>query len=239
MPGKRPIELGGPPTRPAAPPAPIQKPIEAPASRELRPIDLSFDALGNGAKQRATERPNRDEALEQLLGPASEAPARPGRRRSLSELRAEAERRADAEENVRLGRAHPVLFDFLRNARDRLTPDATRIAESLPLGAAETTKGWARGYLKGVTDAHRGAFAPTRAPEDTVGGPRPDVLGAYNEAERQAASGAEERTAEVCLGVAPNHSVVATLRRSSGNAALDRLAVDSFEAAGRRATGDT
>ena len=193
---------------------------------------MSFDALGEGAKRRAAERPNPDETLDQLLGPTPEAPARPGRRRPLGEARTEAERRADAEENVRVGRAHPLLFDFLRNARELLTPEATRIAESLPLGAAETTKGWARGYLKGVADAHRGTLASPRTPEETIGGPRPDVLGAYNEAERQAASGAEERTAEVCLGVAPSHAVVATLRRSSGNAALDRLAVDSFEAAG-------
>ena len=86
--------------------------------------------------------------------------------------------------------------------------------------------------MKGVADAHRGAFAPPRAPDDRWAGPRPDVLGAYNEAGRQAESGAEQRSAEVCLGVAPNHAVVTTLRRSSGNAALDRLAVDSFEAAG-------
>lgn len=204
-----------------------------PAPREARPIDLSFDALGDGAKQRAAvERANPDESFDRLLGPVPETPARPGRRRPLGELRAEAERRADAEENVRVGRAHPLLFDFLRQARDRLTPEATRIAESLPLGAAETTKGWARGYLKGVADAHRGAFAAPSAAGEAVGGPRPDLLGGYDEAARQAESGAEQRSAEICLGVAPNHAVVTTLRRSSGNAALDRLAVDSFDAAG-------
>jgi hypothetical protein len=58
------------------------------------------------------------------------------------------------------------------------------------------------------------------------------VLGGYNEAAHQAESGAEQRSAEICLGVAPNHAVVATLRRSSGNAALDRLAVESFQSAG-------
>ena len=231
-PSDRRVEAGGTPTQPASPAAPLPKPVASPSSPEAPPIDLSFDALGEGAKRRAAERPNPDEALDQLLGPAPEAPARPGRRRPLGEARAEAERRADAEENVRVGRAHPLLFDLLRHARERLTLEATRIAESLPLGAAETTKGWARGYLKGVADAHRAPFASPRAPDATFGGPHPDVLGAYNEAQRQAASGAEERTAEVCLGVAPNHAVVATLRRSSGNAALDRLAVDSFEAAG-------
>ena len=114
---------------------------------------------------------------------------------------------------------------------NRLTPEATRIAERLPLGAAETTKGWARGYLKSVADAHRGLGAPLRAPDESVGGPHPDVLGAYNEADRQAEEGAEQRAAEVCLGVAPNHAAVVTLRRSSGNAALDRLALDSFRSA--------
>ena len=134
--------------------------------------------------------------------------------------------------NARAGRADPLLFDLLRNARDRLTPEATHIAESLPLGAAETTKGWARGYLRRVADAHNGQLAPPASADEPVGGPRPDVLGAFNEAGRQAESGAEQRAAEVCLGVAPNHDLVVTLRRSSGNAALDRLAVDSFHRAG-------
>ena len=192
------------------------------------PIDLSFDALGDGAKQRVATLPIPGEDLERLLVPVPESTAR---RKSLDEARAEAERRADAEENVRVGRADPLLFDYLRDARKRLTPEATRIAEALPLGPAETTKGWARGYLQGVADAHAGLFAPLRPPDETVGGPRPDLLGGYDEANRQAKSGAEQRTAEVCLGVAPNHIVVVTLRRSSGNAALDRLAESAFQSA--------
>ena len=173
-PGKRPIESGETATPPARPrPRRRNRSRLRRRPRRRRSI-LSFDALADGAKQRATARPNPDEALEQLLGPAPEAPARPGRRRPLSELRAEAERRADAEENVRAGRAHPLLFDFLRNARDRLTPEATRIAESLPLGAAETTKGWARGYLKGVADAHHGAVrAAARRPTTRWAAPAP------------------------------------------------------------------
>ena len=230
-PGKRAIASGETAPLPAAPPS---KPVEGPSSLQSPqpPIDLSFDALGDRAKKRATATPQVDDALEGLLVPTLEGPARPARRKPVGELRAEAERRAEAVANVRAGRAHPLLFDFLRNARDLMTPEATRIAEALPLGVAETTKGWARGYLKGVTDAHDGQFAPTPGPEDTTGGPRPDVLGGYNEAARQAESGAEQRSAEVCLGVAPNHAVVATLRQSSGNAALDRLALASFQSAG-------
>jgi hypothetical protein len=64
--------------------------------------------------------------------------------------------------------------------------------------------------------------------EDQIGGLRPDVLGAYNEAEAQAAAGAARRVAQLCLGIAPNHPVVVTLRRSSGNTRLDDLALDSF-----------
>jgi hypothetical protein len=202
---------------PAVPPAPAH------------PVDLSFDALADPAKARAAAAPSPGEDLERLLVPA---PAQIGARPPLAELRAEAERRADAVQNVRAGRAPPLLFDYLRDARTRLTPAAERIAEALPLGPAETMRGWTRGYLGAVDEAHRGAFAPVRPTDEPFGGPHPDVLGAYNEAERQAASGAESRVAEVCLGVAPGHAVVATLRRSSGNAALDRLALDSFRAAG-------
>jgi hypothetical protein len=174
------------------------------------------------------DRRNPDEALEQLLAPAPD----PSIRRPLAEQSVEADRRARAEANVRAGRADPLLFDYLRDAQALLTPEATRIAEALPLGPGETTKGWARGYLGRVADAQHGLFAPVRPADEQFGGPRPDVLGGYSEAERQAEAGAERRSAEVCLGVAPDHAVVVTLRRSSGNAALDRLATETFRAAG-------
>ena len=206
------------PDAPAAPPSPT------------RPADLSFGALADAAKARVAAGTGPADDLERVVVPP---PARLGARASVDELRADAERRADAVQNVRTGRAPPLLFDYLRDARDRLTPAAQRIAEALPLGPAETMRGWGRGYLGAVDQAHHGAFGPVNPGDDNpLGGPRPDVLGAYNEAERQAQSGAETRTAEVCLGVAPGRAVVVTLRRSSGNAALDRLAVDSFRAAG-------
>jgi hypothetical protein len=225
-----------PPSRPAptSPPSVPPEPKHAEAaprpeapSRTERPPSLSFDALGDRTKQQLSDRRDPDEALERLL-----APPAPIGRRPLGELREEAEGRARAEANVRAGRADPLLFDYLRDAQARLTPKATQIAEALPLGAAETTKGWARGYLGRVADAQHGAFAPTRPADEPFGGPHPDVVGAYDEAERQAEAGAERRTAEVCLGVAPDHAVVVTLRRSSGNAALDRLATDAFRSAG-------
>jgi hypothetical protein len=216
-----------PPTAPATEGAPAAPEPKAPPPTGPPP-DLSFDALTDRAKRRLDERRAPAEALEQLLAPAPDSRGP----RPLAELREEADRRARAEANVRAGRADPLLFDVLRDAQALLTPEATRIAEALPLGPAETTKGWARGYLGRVADAQRGAFAPVRPTDEPFGGPRPDVLGAYDEAQRQAEKGAEQRTAEVCLGVAPDHAVVVTLRRSSGNAALDRLATESFRSAG-------
>ena len=193
------------------------------------PVDLSFDALRDGAKQRATASPNSEEGGE---APAPPPPVRGSL--SVGELRSDVERGAAAAENVRGGRAHPLLFDYLRGARDRMLPEATRIAEGLPLGPAQSAKGWGRGYLGRVAAVNRHAATDLpEEPDPSVGGRRPDVLGGYNEAERQAASGAEQRTAEVCLGVAPGHAVSVTLRRSSGNAALDRVALASFESAGQ------
>ncbi len=191
-------------------------------------MNLSFDALADSAKARSASGGHAAEDLDRFLAPPA---AQNGARRPLAELRAEAEGRADAVDNVRAGRAHPLMFDYLRAARERLTPEATRIAERLPLGPAETVKGWGRGYLRSLDDAQHGLLAPPRRPDDPAGERRADVLGAYNEAERQAASGAEERTAQVCLGVAPGRAVAVTLRRSSGNAALDRVTLDAFRAA--------
>jgi hypothetical protein len=228
---ERPSGQRPPPPAPAprASEAPPAKPPETGPPRTAPPIDLSFDALAGAAKQRAAGGTRADEALEQLLVPA---PERTGHGRAPDELRTDAERRADAVNNVDAGRANPQLYDYLRAAKARLEPEATRLAEALPLGPKETTKGWGRGYLERVDEAHRGRARDLPESPDDALGRRSDVLGASNEAERQGAGGAEERTAEVCLGVAPGHAIVVTLRRSSGHAALDRLAVDSFRAAG-------
>jgi hypothetical protein len=55
-----------------------------------------------------------------------------------------------------------------------------------------------------------------------------NLFSAYGESALQAGEGAEERRAEVCLDMAPGQSPEPTLRRESGNAALDHLVLDSF-----------
>ena len=210
---------------PTATPDPTRAPpAGAPPKTSPPNVDLSFSALPQVTQQRVAA-PASGEDVERLLVPP------PDRPRTVDQLRADAERRAAAVENVRVGRADPLHFDYLRGARELLTPEATRIAEELPLGPAETVKGWGRGYLGRLGEINRGTARDLPDnPRDDPFGPRPDVLGGYREMGRQAASGAVERTAQVCLGVASGHAVVVTLRRSSGNAALDRVALDSFRA---------
>jgi hypothetical protein len=174
--------------------------------------------------------PNPQEDLERLLVPAPELI---GKRPTLSEVHAAAEREADAVANVRHGRAHPLHFDYLRHARDLVRAQADRLGDALQLDAEETLAGWARGYLDSVRERGQRDSPPSPAP---FGGPHSDVLRAYGEAGAQAASGAKRQVAHVCLGVAPAHPVVVTLRRSSGNERLDAIAVASFQqAAGARA----
>jgi hypothetical protein len=186
-------------------------------------IDLSFGALADDVKGR-------------FAGPPPEGVlrARP-RRFDVDELRADLERRQDAVNNVEAGRVDPLIFDYLRGARARFQDTAEKLADDLAVGPGDTVRGWGRGYLRGVDDANRGAIgaradAPREGGGDTRNEPSPgaDVLGAYNEANRQAQSGAEERRAEVCLDVAAGRETAVALRHSSGNAALDRLTIESF-----------
>ncbi len=205
---------------------------EGPRDVDSRPaptsLDLSFEGLAAAAKRRALPSALSDP----LLHPT---PARTGARLSVAELTAESVRENAAEENVRRGRAHPLLFEYLRAARARLEPEATLLAEALPLGPSLSVQGWGRGFLARVAEASRRAAGSER-PESTTsdpidGGRRPDLFPAYDEATRQATAGAEQRATEICLGVAPDRPVAVTLRRSSGHAALDQLAVDSFQKA--------
>jgi hypothetical protein len=191
--------------------------------REAPRIDLSFGAL-------------RDEVKSRFAGPPPEGtlrarPARP----SVDEMRAEIERRQDAVGNVATGRVDPLLYEYLRGARSRFKQDADRLAADLAVGAGVTVRGWGRGYLNTVDDVNRGVIgARPDAAREGGGDARnetsrgADVLSAYGEAHRQAAAGAEERSAEVCLDVAAGRETAVSLRRSSGDAALDRLTVESF-----------
>jgi hypothetical protein len=159
----------------------------------------------------------------------------PPRRFAVDELRADLDRRREAEANVEKGRVDPLLFDYLRGARTRFYTQATRLAEDISVGGGDAVRGWARGYMRSVEERNSGRLgAREDAPRERGGdtrneiSPQADVLGSYNEANRQAENGREERRAQVCLDVAPGRETAVALRHSSGNDALDRLAVESF-----------
>jgi hypothetical protein len=145
----------------------------------------------------------------------------------------ELERTEDAVANVRAGRVDPLLYDYLRGAKARLESQARQLAEEIPVGPGAAARGWGRGYLERVREVSRKDAARVDQPDlrDDAARPHSDVLAAYAEGARMAAAGAERHEVEICVDVAPGRESKATLRRGSGNAALDRVAVDSFEKA--------
>jgi hypothetical protein len=209
------LERGGPATVPSSP---------ANNRAGGAAVDLSFGALADDVKGRFAGPPPAEGVLR----------ARP-HRFDVDELRADLDRRRDAVNNVEAGRVDPLLYDYLRGARARFEDTAEKLADDLAVGPGDMVRGWGRGYLRTVDDANRGvigarADAPREGGGDTRNeiSPGTDVLGAYGEAHRQAASGAEERRAEVCLDVAAGRETGVVLHRGSGNAALDRLTIESF-----------
>lgn len=218
---------------PASPdPSPLPSPREA-GRRDQKgegehadraPIDLSFGSLRDDVKGQFATKPSPEDVLR----------ARP-HRLSVDELRADLERRQDAVANVEKGRVDPLMYEYLRGAKARFQTDAKRLADDMAVGGGATVRAWGRGFLNSVDAANRGELgarvdAPREGGGDTRNekSPGADVLGAYNEATRQAEAGAEERIAEVCLDVAAGRETTVALRRTSGNASLDRLAIESF-----------
>ncbi len=150
---------------------------------------------------------------------------------SVDGLRAAHEREEAAVANVTAGRVDPLLYDYLRDARARFEDEATRIAEALPVTGGQAIRGWVRGLEQRVDEIHRGdRVADQVRPDlrDEAQRQRPDLAAAYDESRRQAEAGAEIRRVEICLDVAPGRDPDITLRRASGNAAFDRVALESF-----------
>jgi hypothetical protein len=217
------------PSAPAPAPGPVspsEEPsaeVAIPESASGRPPDLSLRGL-----------PAR--VQDELAGPAAapdlalqQRPHRP----SVDELRRERERTEDAVATVRGGRVDPLLYEYLRGAKARLESEARRLADGIPVGPGAAARGWSRGYLQRVQEVSRKDASRVAEPDlrDDAARHRPDVLAGYDEAARMAEAGAERRQVEICVDVGSGRASKAMLRRGSGNAALDRLAVDSFEKA--------
>jgi len=218
-PPPRQVDASPSPSPGQADPSPLPSPRQAGRGDE---IDLSFGALPDEVKGRFAGTP----------APEGVVRARPGRF-AVDELRAELERQQDAVANVDKGRADPLLYEYLRGARSRFLDDAETLADDLTIGPGDMVRAWGRGYIQTIDDINRGAYS-TDAQRERSNDARSeksagaDALGGYNQARRHAERGAEQRRTEVCLNVAAGRDTAVTLRRSSGNAALDRLTVESF-----------
>ena len=236
--------LGQHPDVPSAPtPAPAPTPTRAPAaaSGPVAPTDdrsseVTIPDSGRGRSPDLSLGGLPARVQDELAGPApppeitlQRRPHRP----SVDELRVELERKQDSVANVRAGRVDPLLYDYLRGAKARLESEALRLAEEISIGPAAAARGWGRGYLERVREVTRRDAADEDQADlrDDAARRRPDVLAAYGEAARAADAGAERREVEICVDVAPGRESKAMVRRGSGNAALDRVAVDSFEKA--------
>ena len=219
-------------------PAPIPTRAPAPASGPVAPTDdrssqVTIPDSGPGRSPDLSLRGLPARVQDELAGPApppditlQRRPHRP----SVDELRVELERKQDSVANVRAGRVDPLLYDYLRGAKARLESEARRLAEEIPVGPGAAARGWGRGYLERVREVSGNGDDPPDLRDDAARR-RPDVLAAYAEAARAADAGAERREVEICVDVAPGREAKAMLRRGSGDAALDRVAVDSFEKA--------
>jgi hypothetical protein len=216
--GPRPPHVPNPAPAEAEPEAAPTPPSTPERSAPPVQPDLSIAALAPQSRARLGAAPD---VLE----------AKPRQRPSVDELRAALEHDQDAVANVERGRVDPVFYDYLRGARARFESEARRLAENIPVGPGAAVRGWSRGYLQRIDEAHRAAAASAGAPAAPDLVPpdsHPDLFRAYGESQSQADAGAEERRVEICLDARAGAEPAPVMQRPSGNAALDRLALDSF-----------
>jgi hypothetical protein len=173
--------------------------------------------------------------------PHSPAPAA-GRKREgptrWQEKLALLERNDRGRENVRTGKVHPQVFDFMRDAERLFSPRESVVAEDprAPNTIGRTLRSWQRGFVKDYLDKLRKEMAvrPPRRNALTEHGPGSDLFEGYNHALRAAEAGAESITCQVCLVVRPGRPPEVVLAASSGNEEVDEAATEALRKASLR-----
>jgi outer membrane biosynthesis protein TonB len=216
-----------PPSAPA--PAPAPEAAAAPALLRMRAApSFTMD-------QAAVDRLTRDG----VIAPPADAlpPAAPVvRKPSFSEKVAALAREDGARANVDQGHVHPLLYDYVRDARKVFTPreEVVELDPRAPNTVGRTFRSWGRTWLRdyqdklrGVRQADRTAAAPGKHSE----APSTDLLAQYNEVMRAAEKHAEDIACQVCVVLRPGAPPQVMLAHSSGNAEVDRTAVEALERA--------
>jgi hypothetical protein len=130
---------------------------------------------------------------------------------------------------VEVGRVHPQLYDYLRDAEARFNPTLALVEqEAGSPDARRTVRAWWQSYRDSLERLSRPEDRAGRrpfAPEKGRGLPPFSEAGSVARAPSRAAV---ELACEVCVVVRPNEAPRIELRRSSGSAAFDRMAQDAL-----------
>jgi hypothetical protein len=181
-----------------------------------------------------------------VLGPgeAVAPPATPAPRSSTFRDRLAAlERQDGARRNVVRGKVHPQVFDYMRDARKVFAPDpaVVDLDPRTPNNVKNSVRQWAGGLQEAYRSWRRDVDElrdRTRAADDFDRRRRPDILEHYNRILEGNQRAAEGIIAHVCMVVAPGATPAVELGQTSGNAEVDRAAIDALTRAARRRPAD-
>jgi len=158
-------------------------------------------------------------------------------------------RRDEARTNVVKGKVDPQIYDFLRDAQNGFAPSRLALDRDrrAPNTVGRTLKQWFGGLLRPHGDAEdQRQWAPDQQGRQHA----PDVMnkdsraalrrmGGYLGLARGESAAAQPMECLVCVVVRANRAPEVVLDGSSGNAELDKAAVQSLERATRTRTVET
>lgn len=166
--------------------------------------------------------------------PAPEV-TKPARGPTFSERLAARVRDDTARVNVFEGHAHPVLYDFLRDAQRDLRPAEGHLYADTrsPNTVGRTLRSWARDYLR-ADPAYllwERALAARRAAAHGSTLEEAAALREYDKMIEDNAASDQAITCRVCLVVATGRPTRVELAESSGNGEMDRASIEALERA--------
>jgi len=169
---------------------------------------------------------------------AAPPPPPPPRGSTFRERLATRVRQDGARRNVALGKVHPQVFDFMRDARKVFAPDpgTVDLDPRTPNSVKNSLKQWGGG-LREAYRSWRRDLDDLRARQRIDDPDRrniPDILEHYNRILEGNRKGAEAITSQVCLVLEPGASPRVELGESSHNAEVDGAALDALARASRR-----
>jgi hypothetical protein len=214
-----------PPARDPPPPVPPRPPVA---------LALDYDAVDRLTRKGVLDTPAPSEA-------PPPPPARP-RPPSFSERLASVVREDGARRNVAVGKVHPQLFDYMRDAHKVFAPDPKVV--DLDPRTPNNVKNSARQWGSGLAEAYRSwrrdldDMNANRRRNDPDRRGAPDILAHYNRMLEGTKKGAAPIAAQVCLLVNPGAPARVELGKTSGNAEVDRAAVDALTRAAQRRAPD-